>query len=45
MERTNRPFGRKDAILERFGKTLIMNTLEKSGVFDFKKHSTLRLKT
>ena len=24
---TNRPFGRKNAILEKFGKTLIMNTL------------------
>ena len=29
----NRPFGRKNAILEQFGKSLMMSALWKFGIF------------
>lgn len=45
MERTNRPFGRKDVILARLGNILIMNTLEKYGIFDSRKYRIFRQKT
>ena len=45
MERTNRPFGRKNAILARLGNILIMNTLEKYCIFVSRKYSFFLQKT